>query len=203
MVISLICACTSSSSSLREAGESAVELSAWASRSRLVRSEVSGVRSSWPASATSWRWRACEAESAVSIALKATASRATSSVPSTGMGSSRSVRAMSSTAVVSRRTGRSPLRATAQPASPAEIIPARPKSSITRPRRSSIWSVGSSDWARISASPLCACTETTRYRSPSMRTVRADQSSLPSATRNSGVEMVAAALLLPPRMVCS
>ena len=48
-----------------------VEASAWASRSRLVRSEVSGVRSSWPASATSWRCRAWEAESAVSIALNA------------------------------------------------------------------------------------------------------------------------------------
>ena len=46
-------------------------VSAWASRSRLVRSEVSGVRSSWPASATSWRCRACEADSAVSIALNA------------------------------------------------------------------------------------------------------------------------------------
>ena len=62
----------------------------------------------------------------MSIALNATARRATSSLPSTGIGSSRSVRAISSTAVVSRRTGRSPLRATAHPARPALIIPARP-----------------------------------------------------------------------------
>ena len=58
--------------------------------------------------------------------------------------------------VVSRRTGRRPLRATAQPASPALIIPARPKNSITSPSRSSIRSVGSSDWARTSALPSSA-----------------------------------------------
>ena len=57
--------------------------SAWVSRSRLVRSEVSGVRSSWPASATSWRCRSREADSAASIALNARASRAISSLPST------------------------------------------------------------------------------------------------------------------------
>ena len=36
--------------------------SAWRSRSRLVRNEVSGVRSSWPASATSRRCRSREAD---------------------------------------------------------------------------------------------------------------------------------------------
>ena len=45
---------------LRAAGPPAP--SAWASRSRLVRSEVSGVRSSCPASATSWRCRSREAD---------------------------------------------------------------------------------------------------------------------------------------------
>ena len=60
--------------------------SAWASRSRLVRSEVSGVRSSWPASATSRRCRSREAASAASIWLNAVASRAISSSPSTGSG---------------------------------------------------------------------------------------------------------------------
>ena len=90
--------------------------SAWRSRSRLVRSEVSGVRSSWPASATSWRCRSREADSATSMSLNAVASRATSSSPSTGSGVRSSVRAICSTVWVSRRTGRSPLRATAQPA---------------------------------------------------------------------------------------
>ena len=46
VVISLIWARTSSISSLREATESLADVSAWASRSRLVRREVSGVRSS-------------------------------------------------------------------------------------------------------------------------------------------------------------
>ena len=62
-----------------------------------MRSEVSGVRSSWPASATSWRCRSREAASAASIWLKAVASRAISSSPSTGSGRRSSVRAISST----------------------------------------------------------------------------------------------------------
>ena len=51
-----------------------------------MRSEVSGVRSSWPASATSWRCRSRDAASAASIWLNAVASRAISSSPSTGSG---------------------------------------------------------------------------------------------------------------------
>ena len=73
--------------------------STWLSRSRLVRSEVSGVRSSWPASATSWRCRSREAASAASIWLNAVASRAISSSPSTGSGRRSSVRAMCSAGV--------------------------------------------------------------------------------------------------------
>ena len=64
----------------------AVLPSAWRSRSRLVRSDVSGVRSSWLASATSRRCRSREAPSASSIWLNAVASRATSSSPSTRRG---------------------------------------------------------------------------------------------------------------------
>ena len=65
VVSSSIWARTSSSSSrARRGGRSAASLSTWLSRSRLVRSEVSGVRSSWPASATSWRCRSREAASA-------------------------------------------------------------------------------------------------------------------------------------------
>ena len=132
---------TSSSSSAREASDSPPCRSAWVSRSRLVRSEVSGVRSSWPASATSWRCRSREADRAVSIALKARASRAISSLPSTSIGSSFSVRAISSAASVSRRTGRRPLRATPQPASAAAITPAAPNRNITRPSLSSVCSL--------------------------------------------------------------
>ena len=63
------------------------------------------------------------------------------------------MRAMSSTAAVSRRTGRSPLRATAQPATPAVMMPAMPNSSVTRPSLVSSCCCGSSDWAITSAMP--------------------------------------------------
>ena len=122
---------TSVSSSARASSGS--EAPAWVSRSMLVRSEVSGVRSSWPASATSRRCRSRDAASEASIWLNADASRATSSSPSTWIGASRSVRAMSSAAAVSRRTGRSPLRATPQPATPAVMMPAMPNSRVTSP----------------------------------------------------------------------
>ncbi len=88
---------TSSSSSSRACGGSAVLPSAWRSRSRLVRREVSGVRSSWLASATSRRWRSREAPRASSISLKAVASRAISSSPSTRSGVRSSVTVMRST----------------------------------------------------------------------------------------------------------
>ncbi len=70
---------------------------------------------------------------------------------------------MPSTAVVSRRTGRRPFRATAQPAMPAATTPAAPKSSITPPSLASTFSCGSSDWAMLSACPeVEAGTVTTR-----------------------------------------
>ena len=118
-----------------------------------MRRDVSGVRSSWPASATSWRCRSREADSAASIALKAVASRAISSLPSTSIGSSCSVRAMSSAASVSRRTGRRPLRATAHPASAAVTTPNSPKISSTKPSFSKVYSLLRSDWASTSATP--------------------------------------------------
>ena len=77
---------SSSSSAARRPGRARRPRRPGASRSRLVRSEVSGVRSSWPASATSRRCRSREADSAASIALNAVASRAISSSPSTGSG---------------------------------------------------------------------------------------------------------------------
>ncbi len=131
--------------------------SAWMSRSTLVRSEVSGVRSSWPASVTRRLWRSREADRAVSISLNALASRAISSAPSTGSGSSRSVRAMCSTESVSRRTGRSPLRATPQPATPAITTPSRPKSRQKPPSLARNCSWSSSDCATTSARPGTGC----------------------------------------------
>ncbi len=124
---------TSSSSSSRASAGRAVLPSAWRSRSRLVRSEVSGVRSSWLASATSRRCRSREAPSASSIWLKAVASRATSSSPSIRSGVRSSVSAIRSTECVRRRTGRSPLRATIQPAISAASTPSAPKTNSTPP----------------------------------------------------------------------
>ncbi len=48
-----------------------------------ARSEEIGVRSSWLASAIRWRWACTERSSASSVALKLSASRASSSWPST------------------------------------------------------------------------------------------------------------------------
>ncbi len=55
------------------------------STSKFVRRLVSGVRSSWDASATSWRWAATDCSSAASIVLKLAASRLSSSWPDTSM----------------------------------------------------------------------------------------------------------------------
>ena len=115
---------------------------AWASRSRLVRSEVSGVRSSWPASATSWRCRSREAASAASIWLKAVASRAISSSPSTGSGRRSSVRAISSTA--RRQPAHRPQPVAGdRPAGQRRRRPRRrrPNSSITTPSLASVCSL--------------------------------------------------------------
>ena len=72
------------------------------------------------------------------------------------------MRAITSTLCVSRRTGRSPLRATAQPAAAAPITPARPKSSITAPIFCSTLSCGAMFWARTRAMSPPAGTATTR-----------------------------------------
>ena len=176
-VSSPICARTSSSSSRRAASGSppapvgsapvgsapvGSAPSACASRSRLVRSEVSGVRSSWLASATRRRWRSRDAARAPSIWLNAAASRAISSSPSTCSGVRSSVTAIVSTERVSRRTGRSPLVATAQPASAAANTPSPPETSMTVPSLRRVRSCDSNDWASTSACPLPAGTVATR-----------------------------------------
>ena len=78
-----------------------------------MRSEVSGVRSSWPASATSRRCRSREAAARPSIALNAVASRAISSSPSTG-------------AARGPRCGRSPRRRRSAAYGPQAVARDRP-----------------------------------------------------------------------------
>ena len=74
------------------------------------------------------------------------------------------MRAICSTAAVSRRTGRRPLRATAQPATPAAITPASPKSEHHQAELvAARCSWDSSDWASTSACAVAAVgTATTR-----------------------------------------
>ena len=94
---------------------------------------------------------------------------------------------MCSTLEVSRRRGRSPLRATSQPTSNAASTPSAPKTNSTPPSFSSVRSLGANGWARISAAPLLACTVATRNRSPSSVTrVRTTDSRWPVATSYSG-----------------
>jgi hypothetical protein len=89
-----------------------------------VRKLVSGVRSSCPASAARRRCARCDSSSASSIALKLPASRPTSSLPVVSIRRDRSrVSATSSTAEVSRRTGRSAARATMKPRTAATSTP--------------------------------------------------------------------------------
>ena len=185
------CARTSSSSSARAWSGSAGPSSepAWVSRSMLVRSDVSGVRSSWPASATRRRCRSRDAASDMSIWLKADASRAISSSPSTGNGVRSSVRAIRSTSEVSLRTGRRPLRATAHPAIPAAAMPASPIRKHTSPSAPSVFCCGSSDCAMTSATPSVGVgTAATRYDVPPTTTVRRLRSSRPAATATSASE---------------
>ena len=75
-------------------------------KSMLVRTAVSGVRSSWLASTTRRCCCSREVSSAISIVLKLAASRPTSSLPRTGIGVVRSwVAAMCSAVSVSRSMG--------------------------------------------------------------------------------------------------
>jgi hypothetical protein len=110
----------------------------------LVRRLVSGVRSSWPASATSCRCRSRDAASADVIRLNDRLSRAISSAPCAGIRVPRSsVRAMCSTASVSSSTGRSDARAIIRPA-PADTSTPNAATAISISARSlsgrSTWS---------------------------------------------------------------
>ncbi len=157
---SVICAVTEARSALRSSGGSGRPVSSLRVRSSmLVRREVRGVRSSWPASAISCCWRSRELARAVVIELKERESRATSSSlsSSTGMRTARSsVRATCSTASVSLSTGRRPARATARPAAPAPMTPMPETRRRTRARSLSVFSVPRSGTAATKAAWLLA-----------------------------------------------
>ena len=133
------------------------------SSSTLVRSEVSGVRSSCPASVTSRAWRSRDSASARSIMLNASVSRASSSLPNTGMGRRSSVRATRSAASVSRPTGRSPVRVTMPPATAATATPIPPTASSTQRSFVITASVGARLLEISSVLPLGRWTASTRW----------------------------------------
>ncbi len=92
--------------------------SASSSTCTFARRLASGVRSSWLASATSWRCASTERSSASSVALKLAARRESSSLPTTSMrcegsGSAATV----SVRLVKRAIGASAVRATSAPRS--------------------------------------------------------------------------------------
>ena len=106
--------------------------------SRLVRRLVSGVRSSWEASRTSWLWARRDDSSASSSRLKVRRRRPSSSGPP---GESRRetsvVSARSSTVSVSELSGTSAVRATSQPRTTASRTPTRATAPSSSARRSS------------------------------------------------------------------
>ncbi len=85
------------------------------------------------------------------MALKLPVRRASSSVPSTGMGCRSPVAAMRSVAAVSRSTGRSPARATAAPASAAINTPMPPTTGRVTASLVNTSCVGSRRWAMTNA----------------------------------------------------
>lgn len=153
---SVICAFTEASSARRSSGGSARPVASLRSSSSiLVRREVSGVRSSCPASAISCCCRSRDDASAAVIALKDVLSRAISSCPSTGIRTFRSsVRAMCSTVPVSVSTGRSPARAIHRPADAAPSTPTPVTASSTQARVSSAWLFSVSGRATEAVKPM-------------------------------------------------
>ena len=109
-----------------------------------------GVRSSWPASATSWRWASTERSSASSVRLKLSASRPSSSLPLTSSRPDRSSSLLPgalsavcrSVLAVNRLIGASAILATAAPNAAASAIPAAP--TIARISTSSLSSLSTS-----------------------------------------------------------
>ncbi len=101
-----------------------------------ARSDEIGVRSSWLASAIRWRCAWSERSSASSVPLKLSASRASSSRPSTSSLRERSGLPVScSVRSVKRPIGASAVRATSAPSNAASTTPPAP----IRARISSTW----------------------------------------------------------------
>ena len=119
-----------------------------------VRSDVTGVRSSCEASATSCRCAAIEPSSVSSIALKRAASSPTSSWLVTSIRRPRSsVCAMCRAASVTRTTGATRWRAASRPSTAASAIPPSTTASSTQRSRASTESVDSSERASWIAPP--------------------------------------------------
>ncbi len=117
-----------------------------------ARSDEIGVRSSWLASAISWRCAESALCSASSVLLKLDASRASSSPPPTCRRSDRSSSpASDSVRRVKRAIGASAVRATSAPSIAAKAMPARPTTSRINRMRLSSWSVSASGRAIITA----------------------------------------------------
>ncbi len=159
------------------------------STSTLVRREVSGVRSSCEASATSWRCRSVESCTALSMALKLTASRPSSSRSARSPGSMRCARsrvaATRSAASVSWPIGRSAVRVTHQPRPPASRIPASPAANSSRPSWPSWSSAAPNGSATSSAVPLASGATTMRTSAPWKLIVRRCSRAVPAATARS------------------
>ncbi|ODR15577.1 hypothetical protein BHQ19_33855 [Mycolicibacterium porcinum] len=115
--------------------------------------------------------------------LNASVSRASSSLPTTGIGLRSSVRATRSAASVSLPTGLSPALATAPPAMAATATPTPPTMSNTVPSRLSTWTVGARLLEISRELPLARCTASTRW----WLAVRRDISSSPEMTSFSGL----------------
>ncbi len=139
----------------------------------LVRTAVSGVRSSWLASTTSRCCCSRDVSRAISMVLKLAARRPTSSSPFTAIGVVRSwVSAMRSAVSVSCSIGRVARRITSQAARAANAMPAR--AMMTRRVRSTSRTSSVSDTLRAicTAPPLRNDAVIMRYCSPSTVTSR-------------------------------
>ena len=153
------------------------------SSSTLARIEVSGVRSSCEASATSWRWASREASSAPSIALNDAARRPGSSSPSGSMRWCSSPVAVTCSVVAVRRpSGRAAARETATPKPEARPTPPSVTPNRIQRRRPSVSSTSVSGLAICSVEPSGPRAASTRACTPRTVSSRRASGRLPEAT---------------------
>ena len=130
----------------------------------LARRLAIGVRSSWLASATSWRCASAERSSASRVVLKLRARRASSSSPFTSIRRVRSGSAVRlSVRCVKRVTGASAVRATTAPSAAASATPPTATSNSTTRIRLSWRSTSSSGRATCTAPPGDPTVSTRRW----------------------------------------